>query len=67
MGGYLMLGHCPHLSTDLAALAQVVIDRLRNEIANPAVFIGTNLFDELKLVGEEIDRRAHQAYAAKRS
>jgi hypothetical protein len=32
---------------NLAAFAKEVIDRLRNKIANPAIFIGTNLFDEL--------------------
>jgi hypothetical protein len=32
---------------NLAAFAEEVIDPLRNKIANPAVFIGTNLFDEL--------------------
>jgi hypothetical protein len=32
---------------NLAAFAKETIDRLRNKIANPAIFIGTNLFDEL--------------------
>jgi hypothetical protein len=48
---------------NLAAFAKEVIDRLRHKIANPAIFIGTNLFDELYLVWQEIDRRAHQVFA----
>jgi hypothetical protein len=50
----------------LAGLAEVVVDRLRNEIADPSVRIGTILLDERKLIGGEIDRRAHQALAGLR-
>ena len=35
----------------LAGLAEIVIDRLRNEIADAAVCIGAILFDERELVG----------------
>jgi hypothetical protein len=44
-------------------IAQVAINCFGNEIANSAVLISTNLFDQRKPVGEEIDRRAHQPYA----
>jgi len=47
-----------------AALAKAVIDRLRNEVADTAVFVGTNPFDELEFFWEEIDSRAHQAPTA---
>jgi hypothetical protein len=44
-------------------LAQVVVDRLRDEIADSAVAAGAILLNERKLVGEEIDRRSHQSGA----
>jgi hypothetical protein len=46
-----------------AGLAQLVVDRLRDEIADSAVGVGAILLNERKLVGEEIDRRAHQSGA----
>ena len=46
-----------------SGICQVFIDRIRNKIANPAVLIGANLFDEFQLVWKKIHRRAHQVFA----
>jgi hypothetical protein len=46
--------------------AQVVVDRLRNDVADPSVRIGAILLDKRKLGGSEVDRRAHQAFAGVR-
>jgi hypothetical protein len=42
----------------LAALAKVVIDSLRNQVANPTVFLGTNPLNERQFVGKKKDRGA---------
>jgi hypothetical protein len=45
----------------LTGLSQIVVDRRRNEIADPPIRVGAILFDQRQRVGEKIDRRAHQA------
>jgi hypothetical protein len=47
----------------LAAFAKVVIDRLRNQIANSTVFLGAQLLNERQFVREKKDRRADQVHA----
>jgi hypothetical protein len=51
------------VGTSSAGFAQVVVDRLGNEIADSAVGLGAILLDEGKLVREEKDRRTHQVDA----
>jgi hypothetical protein len=46
---------------DLAVFAKVVVDRVRNKVADPAIFAGTNLLNELKPVRQEKDRCAYEA------
>jgi hypothetical protein len=50
-------------SAALAAFAKVVVDRLRNQIANSTVFLGAQLLNERQFVGEKKDRRADQVHA----
>ena len=47
----------------LAAFTKVVIDRLRNQVANSTVFLGAKLLNERQFVGVKKDRRANQARA----
>ena len=47
----------------LAAFAKVVIDRLRNQVANSTVFLGAKLLNERQFVGAEKERCADQARA----
>jgi hypothetical protein len=47
----------------LAAFAKVVIDRLRNQVANSTVFLGAQLLNERQFLGEKKDRRADQVRA----
>jgi hypothetical protein len=48
---------------ELAAFAKVVIDGLRNQIANSTVLLGTQLLNERQFVGKKKDRRADQVHA----
>ena len=50
-------------SPALAAFAKVVIDRLRNQVANSTVFLGAQLLNERQFVREKKDRRADQVQA----
>ena len=56
-----MLRFAPSMSP-LAALAKVVIDSLRNQVANPTVFLGTNPLNERQFVGKKKDRGADQVH-----